>query len=267
MHVKHRSCGSIPFGVRGPGAQPPNTCGVVDCTTQICASPIVEEPALNRKRRTPSSIQPPQLSNAASSNPQIVQFLEARATYAQQLWINLHFDTQEAEDVAFEQLDVRQASFQEADLPLLQSADCRFDSTDFANCSLDKAYLRRVEFTGCRLVGLKLTDADLEDVLFSRCNTRLARCWTSTAKAVRFEHCALQEASFDGSNLSGAVFYKCDLSGADFRNAKLKGADLRGSTLSGIQINSKDLAGAIIDPAQAIELIQLFGVTVRPEDL
>lgn len=222
---------------------------------------------MSRKRSTSSTIQPPQLSSAASSNPQTVQSLETRAAYAQQLWVNPRFDAQAAEDVSFAQLDVRGGSFQDANLPLLQGADCRFDATDFATCSLDKAYLRRVEFTGCRLVGLKLADADLEDILFSRCNARLARCWTSTAKAVRFEHCALQEASFDGSNLSGAVFYKCDLSGADFRNAKLKGADLRGSTLSGIQINSRDLAGAIIDPTQAIDLIQLFGVTVRPEDM
>ena len=222
---------------------------------------------MNRKRRNPSAVQPPQFSNAASSDPQTVTSLETHATYAQQLWVSLRFDSQEAEDVSFEQLDVRNSSFQNANLPLLQSADCRFDSTDFANCSLHKAYLRRVEFTGCRLTGLKLTDADLEDIGFSRCNARLARCWTSTGKAIRFEHCALQEASFDGSNLSGAVFYKCDLSGADFRNAKLKGTDLRGSTLSGIKINSKDLAGVIIDPTQALELIQLFGVAVRPEDM
>lgn len=219
---------------------------------------------MNRKRRAAFGMQPPQLDTSALAAVQVAQ-LETRGSYAQQLWQNLRFDAQEAEDVAFEQLDVRSGSFQEAELPLLQIADCRFDTTDFANCSLGKAYLRRVELLGCRLLGLKLTDADLEDVLFSRCNARLLRCWTSSAKSLRFEHCALQEASFDSSNLAGAVFYHCDLSGADFRNAKLRGADLRGSTLSGIQINSQDLAGIIIDPSQAIELIQLFGVTVRGE--
>lgn len=219
---------------------------------------------MTRKQPRSSAVQPPQL--VVPPEPQTVDFLETRAAYTQQVWQGLRFDTQSAEDVSFEQLDVRGGSFQDAELPLLQAADCRFDTTDFANCSLDKAYLRRVEFVGCRLIGIKLCDADLQDVRFSRCNARLARYWTSSGKSIRFEHCALQEASFDGSNLSGAVFYKCDLSGADFRNARLKGADLRGSTLTGIQVHGKDLAGVIVDPAQALELIQLFGVVVRPED-
>ena len=116
------------------------------------------------------------------------------------------------------------------------------------------------------MIGMTAVDADMTDVRFSRCNLTLARCWTSTYRSARFEHCALQEASFDGSDLSGAVFSKCDLTKADFRNAKLKKTDLRGSILTGIQINLRDLAGAIIDPSQAMELIHLLGVTVRPED-
>lgn len=221
---------------------------------------------MSRTQRRASGVQPPQFSAPLPSEPEIVTLLEPRAAYAQQLWADLHFDTQSAEDVSFERMDVRSSSFHDAALPLLQAADCRFDTSDFAGCMLDKAYLRRVEFIGCRLIGLQVNDADLEDIRFSRCNARLARFWTSSCKATRFEHCALQEASFDGSNLAGAVFFKCDLSGADFRNAKLKGTDLRGSTLAGIRADSKDLAGAIIDPTQALELIQRFGLTVRPED-
>lgn len=221
---------------------------------------------MNRKHRRSPGVQPPQLPAAGAAEAQAAEFLEPRAAYVKQIWVGSRFDAQAAEDVSFDQLDLRNASFQEANLPLLQAADCRFDTCDFASCALDKAYMRRVEFNGCRLLGLKLADADLEDVRFSRCNARLARCWTTRCKSIRFEHCALQEASFDGSNLAGVVFYKCDLSGADFRNTKLKGADLRGSTIAGIKIDSKDLAGVIVDPNQALELIQLFGVTVQPEE-
>ena len=35
---------------------------------------------------------------------------------------------------------------------------------------------------------------------------------------------------------------------------------------AGIKINSNDVAGAVIDPIQALELIQLLGVVVRAED-
>ena len=115
--------------------------------------------------------------------------------------------------------------------------------------------LRRNEFTGCRMLGMKLMDTDLQDVSFAACNAQLLRCWTSQLKAVRFEHCNFREASFDGTDLSGVVFYKCDLSQADLRNTKLKGTDLRGSTITGMQVLGKDLAGVIIDPGQALEFI------------
>lgn len=222
---------------------------------------------MNRKPRAVTPIQPPQLTDITAANLQHVDFLEAHTAYAQQAWNALRFDGQEAEDASFEQLDVRNTSFQDANLPLLECADCRFDTTDFANCALNKAYFRRVEFVGCRLIGAKLSDADLADIRFVRCNARLLRCWTSIARTLRFEQCDLQEASFDGSDLSGAVFYKCNLAGADFRNTRLKGTDLRGSQIAGMKVQGKDLAGVIIDPTQALELIQLFGVQVRTEEL
>ena len=38
-----------------------------------------------------------------------------------------------------------------------------------------KAHLRRVELSGCRVVGFRLSNASLEDVQISRCNAELAR--------------------------------------------------------------------------------------------
>lgn len=221
---------------------------------------------MQRKNRRASAIQPPQFAAGLAPDPAPPDALEPGANYAQRIWQGLRFDAAEAEDVSLEGLDVRGGSFQEASLPLVQVADCRFDATDFASCALEKAYLRRVELLGCRLVGVKLNEADLQDVLFARCNARLARFWNMRGAAIRFEQCALQEASFEGANLAGAVFARCDLSGADLRNTNLAGADLRGSTLAGIRVNAKDLKGAIVDAAQAVELIGLFGVKVLPDE-
>lgn len=217
-------------------------------------------------KRKQASIQPPQLPTPLPGQPESNVALISGELYSQQLWLNLSLDLSEAEEFSFEQLIVRNVSFQQTELRLLQSIDCRYDACDFANAALEKAYMRRNEFTGCRMLGLKLMDADLQDISFAACNFQLLRCWTSHLKAVRFEHCNFREASFDGTDLSGVVFYKCDLSQADLRNTKLKGADLRGSSIAGMQVLGKDLAGVIIDPGQALELIQLFGVTVRTEE-
>ncbi|HJZ49999.1 MAG TPA: pentapeptide repeat-containing protein [Roseiflexaceae bacterium] len=143
-----------------------------------------------------------------------------------------------------------------------QLLDVRLDGCDLAGAEWEKAHLRRVEFSGSRLVGLRLSDSSLEDVAIVKCNAELARFWSSSFKGVRFDHCVLREASFEGSDLSRVVFRGCDLGKADLRNTRLKGADLRGSTITGVQVGIKDLQGAIVTSSQAIQLAGLLGVMV-----
>lgn len=215
----------------------------------------------------PVTLLPPVFQQPFPSEPTIVEELEPGGSYVQQRWVNLAFDQQDAEDLSFEQLQLSGVHLQQAQLKLLQAADTRCETVDLAGAVLEKAYLRRVEFQGCRLLGTSFLDADMQDVRFTRCMGNLLRVWNSACRSVRFEHCTLHEASFDGADLSGVVFDTCDLSGADFRNAKLKGTDLRGSTITNLKVGPRDLVGVIIDPAQAVQLIQLFGVVVKAEEL
>lgn len=205
---------------------------------------------------------PPTLPSAPSDPPH----LAGGGHLKQLLWEHAHFDHQKAEDVLIEQVISRGSSWQHTELPLLQCCDSRFEGDDFAGATLEKAYLRRVVFTGCRLLGTVVTDGDLEDIIFQRCTLDFCRIWTSRLASVRFEQCRLREASFDGANLSGARFADCDLTNADLRSVKLTRADLRGSTITGVQINPRNLTGTIIDPQQAVQLAALLGIVVRPVD-
>jgi len=45
--------------------------------------------------------------------------------------------------------------------------------------------------------------------------------------------------------------------------AKLAGADLRGCTLDGLHAGWQELQGAIIDPSQALALVQALGIIVE----
>jgi uncharacterized protein YjbI with pentapeptide repeats len=219
---------------------------------------------MQRKTRgQPGTPQAPQYEHPFPSEPTIITELEAGTHYVRQRWVNLAFDGQEAEDVSFEQLQLAGVRMQQARLPLLQAVDTRWETSDVAGGVFEKAYLRRVEFQGCRLLGTSLLNSDLEDVRFTRCMANMLRVWTSRCRSVRFEHCSLCDASFDGADLAGVVFENCDLTGADFRNANMKGTDLRGSTITRLQIGARELTGVIVDPAQAVQLIQLFGVVVR----
>lgn len=172
---------------------------------------------------------------------------------------------QDAEDVLFDQVVGTHTDISQVSLQLAQVLDSRFHTCDFANTTFEKAYLRRVQFLGCRLLGVVFQYADVQDVVVHRCQGDMCRFTDSTFKAVRFEHTSLRQASFANSKLAGVVFRHCDLSQADFRGASLRGADLRSSILDGIQVGTRELQGVIIDSGQAVQIARLFGVVVKDE--
>ena len=116
---------------------------------------------------------------------------------------------------------------------------------------------------GCRLLGVQLVEAHLDDVIFRDCNLESAVFASAVFKAARFEGCVLRGALFEGADLRGVVFARCDLTNADLQGANLRGADLRGSLLDGLRIGPKDVQGAIIDPSQAVQVAGLLGLTVK----
>jgi uncharacterized protein YjbI with pentapeptide repeats len=219
---------------------------------------------MQRKRSTPATITPPQLPGQLADATQLDPLAD-QASYTKQALLDCDFSSQQADDVLFEQVSCTRVSFNQGQLTLAQLFDVRLDSCDLAGAEWAKAHLRRVELNACRLVGLRMSDSSLDEVLIGKSNAELARFWSCSFKAARFDHCVLREASFDGSDLSGVVFRDCDLSNADLRNTKLKGADLRGSTLNGLRVGIKELQGAIVTASQAIQLAGLLGVTVREE--
>jgi uncharacterized protein YjbI with pentapeptide repeats len=172
---------------------------------------------------------------------------------------------QSTDDLLLDRVVCQRVRLGDCQLTLAQLLDVRLDGCDLAGGTWEKPDLRRVEFLGCRTIGLALSNAYLDDVRFERCNGEYMRLWSSSLRGVRFEQCVLREGSFVDSDLSGTVFRRCDLTNADLRGAKLAGADLRGSTLSGAQVGIAEIRGAIVDPAQAVHLANLLGVTVREE--
>jgi uncharacterized protein YjbI with pentapeptide repeats len=206
-------------------------------------------------------IAPPRLPKRATTMP--LTAIDDQATYENLLIADCALDDQQAEYVIFEGTLFRQVTAQRARLPLLQLRDVRFEACDLTGVEWEHASLARVEFLGCRLIGLHASEGRCEDLLVKGSNLNLAQLWGTLFKRARFESCNLSEASFQGADLSGATFDKCDLRGASFSDAKLVGADLRGSNIDGVRAGVKELQGAIVDPEQAIHIARLLGVEVR----
>jgi uncharacterized protein YjbI with pentapeptide repeats len=221
-------------------------------------------PPMQRKRARRSAIASPELPAQLAEISQLDAF--EQSGYNRQVLLDCNFTSQSADDLLFEYVSCKRVSFNNTSLTLAQLFDVRLDGCDLAGSEWEKAHLRRVELSGCRLVGMRLSASSVEDAQFVRCNAELARFWACSFKAARFDHCVLREASFDDSDLSGVILRDCDLSQADLRNTRLKGADLRGSNITGVQVGIKELQGAIVTSSQAIQLAGLLGVIVQEED-
>jgi uncharacterized protein YjbI with pentapeptide repeats len=218
-----------------------------------------------RSKRRIAGIQSPQLPNTALVEHTAATSLADHAAWSQCLLSGIDWSEQAADDLLFEQAQLKRVSLARTQLTLSQMIDVRCDACDFAGAEWQKAHLQRIEWSGCRLVGFKLMESEIADAVLRDCNAEFALFWSSSFKAARFERCNFSGASFQDADLSGAAFTNCDLSKADLRGAKLRGADLRGSRLEGLNVGIKELQGAIIEPAQAVHVVALLGVEVRWE--
>ncbi len=188
---------------------------------------------------------------------EITQVLLANCDFTDMLGVN-------KPGVLFEQVHCWHNVFLQARLQGMRLFDCLLERCDFSAVDWDKARLRRVEFLGCRLLGTNLSEAALEDVAFNGCTADGAFFSLAVFKRARFERCRLHGAAFEGTDLSGVVFHECDLAHADLRGAKLAGADFSTSKIDGISVGATDLQGAIIGPHQAVQIVGLLGVTIKP---
>ncbi len=206
----------------------------------------IQTPRLPKQWSRPLMLLLEDLGEIAGANISDVQWEQRSATLA-----------------TFEQTLFRRVNLTQAHLPKLRLLDVQLEACDLTATGLEQARLQRVLFNGCRMMGAQLLDARCEDVIFRECLLEGAVFVGTTFKAVRFEHCDLREAVFTETDLSRVVFQRCNLTRVDVRGSKLVGADLRGSLINGMKAGAKDLKGAIIDPTQAIQVVNVLGLTVK----
>jgi uncharacterized protein YjbI with pentapeptide repeats len=168
-----------------------------------------------------------------------------------------------ADYLTFEQVQCKGVNMNSTTFTHLQLGDVRLTECDLANARWPEAGLHRVEASECRMTGFVAIEAKFQDVLFKQCKINLAQFRFSTFKAVRFEDCDLSDADFQGADLTGVSFVRCNLQNVEMSGAKLIGADLRSSTIDGLRAGPRELQGAIVDSAQALVLVQAFGIVVK----
>jgi uncharacterized protein YjbI with pentapeptide repeats len=209
-------------------------------------------------------IQSPNISK--SLEPARLGRLEDQAEYFSVSLNGSDFSGQAAEGLVFEDVLMRRVALVETRLERLRMLDVKVEASDCSGAVWDRARLRRLTFTECRMVGIQLVETDLQDIEFVRCTLAGGLFIGAACRSISFRECVLREASFESAELAGARFTDCDLTGADLRGARLQGADFRSSTLSRVRVGQRELDGVIIDPSQAVQVVALLGVEVRDVD-
>ena len=151
----------------------------------------------------------------------------------------------------------------------------RIDSVEFTGCELSSlrlsdSKLTRVRFTNCKLLGADLEEVTAEHVVFDHCKLDYATLTGLRAKGpMIFTGTVLREARFTRCDLGRALFDGCDLALAEFDQGTYKCCDLRGNDLSTLR-GVTNLRGVRIEQAQSLHLAEALiaelGIDIDGDD-
>lgn len=147
-------------------------------------------------------------------------------------------------------VSVTSVDLSHARLTPVELSTVRFDGVDLSNAKLSETIARRVEFLGCRGIGLQILLVQAADVYFEDCRLDFGSIGFGRVKnAVIFRRCSFREAVISG-DLSNVVFDDSDLASAEFEARRADGCDVTTSRLAGAR-GLLTLRGARITGGQA----------------
>ncbi len=210
-------------------------------------------------RRDPAGV-PGHLDLAADAQ---AAFSASEVEVLDELVCGVQRDDAVIQRLRFESCVLDKVSLPRAVIRTAKWKDVRWSECDLANVEISALTAVRVEFTGCRMTGLRLGETSWQSLLISGGDQRYAQFRFSTFAHCEFLNCDFQDADFYGADLRGCIFRDCRLHNVEMTKAKLAGTDLRGSAVDGMRLEAADLQGAIVDVAQALAFAPLLGIEIR----
>lgn len=118
---------------------------------------------------------------------------------------------------------------------LADLSDTAVRDVDWSNERALRLQWRRVELTRCRLTGMDLAEAALDDVVFAECRIDLAGLRHARLERVVFRDCRMEECDLYGASLRDVLFERCELREATFSGCRVERVELRGCELAGVR--------------------------------
>lgn len=219
-----------------------------------------------RRSRVPKEPVAPKIPTALADAKTPDNDLSDDGVYLSMQYESLDLSGGRAEDVEFERCRFRETSFSATILRRANLTDVEFIGCDLANLRLSDSRIFSAFVDRSRMTGTAMTDCGFRDVLFSGCRADLSSFRFARFKNVVFRNCNLTEANFQGADLTGARFEGCKLVGSQFSNAKMQGARLSDCDLWGVA-GIQSFQGAIVAAADAQSLVlalaSALGITIE----
>jgi uncharacterized protein YjbI with pentapeptide repeats len=181
-------------------------------------------------------------------------YIERKAAFDEEFKKKLRYKKSLSDFKIIEGLDLEKihkeglalCDLKKADFKGLNLEGVKFNNSDLQEASFKGAFLKNADFTGTNLRGVDFSDADLTAAVLdatdlTTCNLGGATlCGVSLNKS-NLSRLVLKEMDFSGMMGKGTSFSHCDLSGAKFIKAQLPGADFTKSILSGANLSHANL--------------------------
>ncbi|MEG1981545.1 MAG: pentapeptide repeat-containing protein [Clostridia bacterium] len=167
--------------------------------------------------------------------------------------------------VEFEGCVFKGCVFTDAILEKATFIDVAFELCDFSNCKLRESYFNRCSFENCKCTGANLCECIVKHTIFKNSNLK----YTIFDKS-KLSFVILNEVDFSGGSMSEAVlknveFIDSKIISCNFFKTPLKDIDFTSDDFENpiLQNPPQELLGAIVNTAQATDLVRLIGVVVR----
>ncbi len=166
----------------------------------------------------------------------------------------------------YENCTFSQCDFSNADLSGCHFSDCHFTSCNLSMAKLAQTALKEVQFSGCKLLGLRFEACNpfLLAVAFDDCLLNFSSFCQLKLKKTKFKNSALQEVDFTETDLRGASFDQCDLTRAVFERTNLEGADFRTALHYSLDPEVNQLKKAKFSLGGVAGLLAKYGLEITP---
>lgn len=160
-------------------------------------------------------------------------------------------------DCLFEQIDFRDCTFR----------DVRFEGCRLIGCTMDKAWLNRVDLRDCSAPGLSLLQARLAQVGVRASDLSYANLSEASIDHLTVHDCKLREAAMQRAKLKHVRLDKTDLTRLDVFGTPLCGIDVSTCAFSAPVLSGdyRELRGAQVSAEQAMDIALLLGVRIAEE--